>query len=397
MSVPVGMRSAASAALLAIVLALGLAACGGGSSSSSGGTGESGATGGAGTEKTSTETGGNSGGADVAAAKKVIAPYIGQPSAFPVTEKLKEVPKGATVAFMDCGAPGCALIYELLDEAAKTMGVKLTRIKTGLAANTVSAAFDSVVAEKPAAVIVPSISVELWSKQLKELQEAEIPVVTLGVIGVEELGIPSPQAAEASSRLEGHLMANYVPAEMGTESNVVVYHSPELPFTTIVTEAFTEELEKVCPGCSVREVVIPASTYGNTAPSAVVSDLQAHPETTVGVFLSDEIEIGLPTALKSAGIEIETLGLSPNPPNLQYLKEGKETAALGFDFPVLVWSALDQAAREMAGQELTGNEAKGITDHQFLTQEDITFDPSKGWTGYPEFPEMFAKLWGVTR
>jgi ribose transport system substrate-binding protein len=49
----------------------------------------------------------------------------------------------------------------------------------------------------------------------------------------------------------------------------------------------------------------------------------------------------------------------------------------------------------MVGQELTGDEAKGISPLQFLKQEDITFDPSKGWTGYPDFAQRFAKLWGV--
>ncbi len=32
---------------------------------------------------------------------------------------------------------------------------------------------------------------------------------------------------------------------------------------------------------------------------------------------------------------------------------------------------------------------------QFLTKEDVQYDVSKGWTGYPEFAEMFAELWGV--
>jgi ribose transport system substrate-binding protein len=213
--------------------------------------------------------------------------------------------------------------------------------------------------------------------------------------GTEELGIQSPQAAEASSTLEGQLMANYVPVEMGPTSNVAVYYTPELPFAVIGAEVFTEELEKVCPECSVRQVKVSAETLGSTAPSTVVSDLQANPETTVAVFFSDEIEIGLPAALKSAGIEVKTLGLSPTPTNLQYLKEGKETAALGTDLPVLSWSLLDQAAREIAGQELTGNEAKGITVQQFLTKDDITFNPKLGWTGYPNYPEMFAELWGV--
>jgi ribose transport system substrate-binding protein len=390
-------RRSAILALLVFVLALGLAACGGSSSSSSSSTSEaesSEPTGGE-TENASEESAEASGGG-VAAAKKVVAPYIGQPSPFPVTEKLKEVPKGDEIDYVDCGTPICALFWEILQPAAQTMGVKLERVKAGSAANTVASAFDTVIAKEPAAVIVGSITMELWSKQLKELQDKEIPVVTTGISDTEEFGIEAPQASNANSELDGKLLAAYVIAEMaGEESNVVFYETPELSFTTILAEAFQGEFESLCPECSVRIGKVGVEELGNTAPNTVVSDLQANPDTNVAVFGTAEIEAGLPTALKAAGIEVETLGSSPGPAELQYLKEGKATAMLGFDLPVLTWGLLDQAAREIVGQELTGPQAEGIGVAQFLKKEDVQYDVSKGWTGYPNFAEMFAELWGV--
>ncbi len=89
------------------------------------------------------------------------------------------------------------------------------------------------------------------------------------------------------------------------------------------------------------------------------------------------------------------MGVGPSPATLQILKEGKTTAALGYDLAVAGWEVLDQAAREIVGQEITGPAAEGNTDLQFLRPEDITFDPSIGWTGYPDFKERFEKLWGV--
>jgi ribose transport system substrate-binding protein len=306
------------------------------------------------------------------------------------------VPKGAEIDYVDCGTPICALFWEILQPAGQTMGVKLERVKAGSAANTVTAAFDTVIQKEPAAVIVGSINMELWSKQLKELQDKEIPVVTTGISDAEEYGIEAPQASNANSERTGELMAAYVVAEMaGEESNVVFYETPELSFTTIIAEKFQEEFERLCPECSVRIGKVGVAEFGNTAPNTVVSDLQANPDTNVAVFGSAEIEAGLPTALKSAGIEIETLGSSPGPAELQYLKEGKSTAVLGFDLPVLTWTLLDQAAREIAGQELTGPEAEGLGVLQFLRKEDVQYDVSKGWTGYPEFAEKFAELWGV--
>ncbi len=397
----VTLRRSAILALLVFALALALAACGGGgSSSSSSSTSEA---------ETEEPTGGETepaaeeeeaepeaSGGGAAEAKEIVAPYIGQPSPFPVTEKLKSVPKGEEIDYVDCGTPICALFWEILEGAGQTMGVKLERVKAGSAANTVTAAFDTVIQKEPAAVIVGSITMELWSKQLKELQEKEIPVVTTGISDAEEFGVESPQASNANSERSGELMAAYVVGEMaGEESNVVFYETPELSFTTIIAESFQAELEKLCLGCSVRIAQVGVAEFGNTAPNTVVSDLQANPDTNVAVFGSAEIEAGLPTALKAAGIEVETLGSSPGPAELQYLKEGKSTAVLGFDLPVLTWTLLDQAAREIAGQELSGAEAEGLGVLQFLTKEDVQYDVSKGWSGYPEFAEKFAELWGV--
>ena len=364
-----------------LALALGVAACGDDDESNGGGA-----------ENTASESAPK---VDKAAAEAAIEPYIGKPSPFPVTEPLKEVKKGATIAFMDCGTPICGLFWNLLQPASQTMGVKLTRLKAGQAANTVTEAFDSAIAAKPDAVIVAGIAIELWANPLKELQDADIPVVTTGVLGTQKYGIKAAQAAETASLLEGKLMAAYTVAKLGDAKKIAIYDVPELTFTRLVVEGYQKELEKLCSDCSARVTHIPVATMGTTAPQRVVSDLQKNADTDLAVFAIDEIEAGLPAALQAAGIKIDTLGNSPSPTQLQYLKEGKETAALAVDLPVLSWTLLDQAARQMVGQELTGDEAKGLTPFQFLTQEDIKFDPSKGWTGYPDFAERFAKLWGV--
>jgi len=332
---------------------------------------------------------------DAAASEAAIKPYVGQPSAFPVTEPLESVEKGATIAFMDCGTPICGLFWDLLQPASQTMGVKLTRYKAGSAANTVAQAYDSAVAAKPDAVIAAAIDIELWKNQLEQFQEANIPVVTTGILGTEKYGIKAAQAAENASLLEGELMAHYTIAEFGDAKAVAIYDVPELSFTRLVVEGYQKQLEAACPDCSVRVIHIPVATMGTTAPQQIVSDLQSNPDTDLAVFAIDEIQAGLPAALQSAGIDIETLGNAPSPTQLQYLKEGKETAALAVDLPVLGWTLLDQAMRQIVGQELTGDEAKGLSPFQFLRKEDITFDPSKGWTGYPDFAERFAKLWGV--
>src|SRR4051812_30104000 len=82
-----------------LALAFGLAACGGNDNNNT--TGSAAATTSTGGAATSTSTARPK--VDKAAAEAAIEPYIGKPSAFPVTERLKKVPKGSTIAFSDCG------------------------------------------------------------------------------------------------------------------------------------------------------------------------------------------------------------------------------------------------------------------------------------------------------
>jgi ribose transport system substrate-binding protein len=375
-------RKTVAGTLACLALALGLAACGSSKSNTS--------------SSAASTSSSNAAKVDKAAADTAIQPYIGHPSAFPVTENLKKVPKGATIAFSDCGTPICGLFWQILQPAAKTMGVKLKRYKTGSAASTVSSSFDTMLADKPGAVIVAGTPIDLWKNKLKGFQAAHIPVVTTGILGTQPYGIKAAQAAEDSSNRGGKLMADYVAANFGAGSKVAFYDTPELTFTTLTGQAFKTELQKVCSSCSTRIVHIPITTFGNTAPNQLVSDIQAHPDTTVMVFGTDEVEAGFPAARQTAGItKVKTLGNTPNPQGLEYVKEGKTNAVLGVDLPVLTWVLLDQAARQMAGQSLSGDEAKGLPVLQFLTQKDMKFDPSKGWTGYPDFAQRFAKLWGV--
>jgi ribose transport system substrate-binding protein len=372
-----------------LALAFGVAACGSSSSSSTTSSSSSSASSGGSTTTDSSTS------ANVSAATAAIQPYIGHASAFPITQPLKSVKKGARIAFMDCGTSICALFWQLLQPAAKVMGVKLIHYEAGSSGTSVTQAYDSAVAAKPDAVIATATDVDLWKNQLKQLQALHIPVVTTGILGTKPYGITAAQAAENASILEGKLSADYTAAKMSADKNIVIYEVPELSFTPLVTRAYQAEVKSVCPNCATRVVDIPIAAMGSTAPQTIVSDLQSHPGTQLAFFSIDELESGLPAALATAGIKIQTLGVSPGPVELQYLKEGKETAVLGVDLAVLGWTLLDQAMRQIVHQPLVGLEAQGITDLQFLTPQDITFDPSKGWTGYPNFGQMFAKLWGV--
>jgi ribose transport system substrate-binding protein len=332
---------------------------------------------------------------DVAEAKKAVEPYIGKASAFPLETPLKKIPKGSKVAYMDCGTPTCAVFFDLMKGGADTLGIELYRVKAGSAANTINAAFSSVVEQKPDAVVEVAIDPKLFPDALEKLKAAKIPIVAMGATETEKYGFAGARFGTPQSIRAGELLANYVYAEDGEESDSVFYYPPELSFAHIMKDSYIKEFKRLCPDCVTREEKMPVATMGNTMPSRMVSDLQANPDTKTAVTATSEMWSAAPQAFKAAGIEVKTTGGQGNPETLQMLKAGEVTSNLSIDYAVMAWSLVDMAARAINGEEIPPEEAAGYDPQQFLTKDDITFDPAMGWTGYPDFQERFKKLWGV--
>lgn len=359
----------------ALLLATALAACGGGP-----------------------DAGGDSApaaAADTAAAKAAIAPYVGQPTPFPIDTPLVTKPAGKRVAFMDCGSAICGVFAALAKPAAEQLGMEFTAIKSGLTADSVSAAFDTVVQSGYDGVFVPAIQPSLWQRGLDQLEEAGIPVVTAGVVGVDPAKVEMSQVSDRMIDRTAKLAAAYVVAEQGNTANVAVYVTPEIAFNPVLEKAFSAELVRLCPSCTSRRTTVPAASLGTQAPTIISDDLQANPDTTATIFLQSEATSGLPQALRTAGIseDLLTMGIFPDPATLQLIKTKQIDVGLGFDAPVVAWTEMDSLARLTTAQPVAPGAAEDKPPQQFLTAEVLTGDISRGWVAYPDFPQRFQALW----
>lgn len=330
----------------------------------------------------------------LAQAEKNLAPFTGRPSPFPVSEPLlARPPAGSSMAMLQCSTPICALIGLMGQEAAGHLGTPLTVTKAGASAQSLQEAMSSIIAQKPTAVLVPAADPVQYREPMNQLEQLGIPVVSQGVVDGDQFkAIKGTILGTEAARRAGTLLADWVVKRNGSEP-VVFYNIPELSFSPFIVEGFTKEMNSVCPQCQVRFVDVPISTIGNRAPATVVSDLQSHPQTRTAVFGSAEAANGLPTALKVAGIQVDTVGFAPDPAVLGYIKNGDITAGLGYDIRTTTWVQVDMAARLMTGQPLAGAETTDPSVMQMLEQKDITFDPAKGYNGYPDVADRFAKLW----
>lgn len=306
----------------------------------------------------------------------------------------QEAPAGKKFVFLQCSTPVCALAGKLLQPAVKAIGGTFTAVDAGTTAQASQAAASSVLALKPDAVLYSGSTPALFGGGLKAISGAGIKVVSISIsTDVKPYGITFNYIGPDTTQLYGKLLADWVVVNKGAIADAVSYGVPALDLSPSVQKAFEDELHKNCASCKARTVPIDASTIGKTSAATVVSDLQAHPSTNVAVFVSFQVAAGLPAAMKIAGLSVPTVGFAPTPGNLQDLKNGGLTAALAIDFPVSVWTAVDAAARLIQGAQPTSGEEAGEVPLQFLAKKDITFDPTNGWSGYPDFSQRFAMLW----
>ena len=367
-------RGSKSLVALAAVFALATAACGDADSTASG----------------SSEVGSDA----IARATANLAPYTGHPNAFPVDEPLKKKLGPETkLAFLQCSTPICALIGNMVKQAAASMNVPVSVTKASPSAQSLQEAMSSIIAAKPQGVLIPATDPVQFRDPMEQLAKLDIPVVSQGVVNAQDFkAIKGSILGQDTAVKVGTLLADWTVKRNGNAPSVF-YATPELSFTKFIQQGYTTELKALCPSCKVRVVQVPISTIGNKAPQTVVSDLQANPDTKTAVFSSEESATGLPAALKVAGITVDTVGFAPDPAVLGYIKNGDITAGLGFDIRTSAWIQLDMTARLLTGQPLTSQEAADPSVLQMLEQKDVNFDPSHGFNGYPDVADRFAKLW----
>jgi len=329
----------------------------------------------------------------IPAASKKVEQYSSAPTDFPVTARLASIPPpDTTFALLQCATPVCALQGQILQGAAETLGVKLQLVNGGTSASSMQAAMNSIIELHPSAVLVPPLEPAAIRSQLDDLHSMGTPIVSVGMVGVSDYPFDANLLGDENHDLVGQLLADWAMSEAGENSNFVFYNNPELSFSALIQSGFQKEVESLCPSCAVRVTDVSVADIGTTAPDLVVSDLQRNPDTDVAVFATSETSTGLPAALKVAGVDIKTVGYGPSPGGLQDIKSGGITAGLGIDFALSYWTQVDIAARLVTGDEIPTGEGD-IGAMQFLTADDIDFDPTAGWTAFPDFADRFTKLW----
>lgn len=371
--------------LIAAVAALAIAACGSSSSSSSSST--SGATSGQ-NSADSTSSGA------VAQAQSMVSQFLKQPTVIPVTAPIKKpIPQNKKIDFMTCQSQGCVTIANGFKQAAAILHWQVKVLTVTATANAIQVAYDEALRDQPSGIVTVGISSTGVAAQDQKLIAAHIPVVA-----VQDPDEPHPPYVASllnhnTSVPQGKDMAALAVSK-GCTGKLLYFQLGGFIVLKYDLQGFQQEFAQLAPKGSIQVVNVPVTSLANAAP-IVVGAARSNPDAKCVVLSQDDMAIGLPQALKAAGISgLKVIDLGPaSSITDQYFKNGQIDAivippALG-DWGFLMADAL---ARSFTGQS-------AAPDTQAVLVPWITsgssIPPVSQFAEVANTPQQYKKLWNI--
>jgi ribose transport system substrate-binding protein len=383
--------------------ALAIAACGSSSSSSSSASSGSGATASASTTSgasgTTSSSSSSSSASAFAAAQQANAHYEQRPTSIGITTPVgAPIPKGKTIDFIQCGVPACAVEGSILRSATNLLGWKLVSVNAGSTPQTITAAYQQAITNKPDAVIGSGYPRALFAPEVKTLASMHIPVLEAFVAdstgnGMYVVGGPKLNA------IQGKEVADYL---LANSTNTKETFGSVVPsgFPNMVQEntAFQAEIKSQCSGCSVKPLIVPVTSIGSDLPTRVSTFLTANPSIAATWLGYDDMVSGIPVALKGAGIMSAKLAtISMNSTVASSIKSGDYVqTGIGVSFPETYWREIDLLARMFAGKSFKVDLNDATLPVWTITKSNLPSNAGATlFANVVNYQQQFKKLWGL--
>jgi ABC-type sugar transport system substrate-binding protein len=376
---------AAVVALLVLAAMAVLAGCGGGGSSGGGGGGT----------ETEAETGDASAeSAGLTEAKQVVEKYLQTPK-LTVTEPVgKPIPSGKTIDYVHCAPESCLEFPESFKEAGEVLGWQTKLISAGPEPGETQAAMEQAVRDHPDAVVTEAITYSIIAKQIKELKAMGIPVILTSVAEDGGDGVTASVNNSKTGEALGEIAAAWIANDMGGEGTVGYIDVPAFTIYGALKEKFESKLSEYCPKCKIDTYDMPITAIGKDAATRTLNFVRANSDIKDLFIVQDTITLGLPSALKAAGIsDVKILGAFPTEPNLPYIAAEQEAAALPGAYKEGGWLMADATARIFAGVSTAPDESPTAFPEMIWDAENLPSETEVAPV-VPNYKEEFEKLWG---
>jgi ribose transport system substrate-binding protein len=359
------------------------------------------------TSKSATDGGGGGGGGGggttssasspgVAAAQALVAQYSQQPTKIPASEPIgKPIPKGKTVVFVSCGTPNCSVEGNIIKQATDLLGWTLDVINTDGTPETQKSAFAQAVQKKVDVVLYSAVDRATFAQYIPALKANHTFLsaccITDPVGG--DSGIDYAIDVPAQTAVIGQLMAAWIIAQSNGKADSVYFNLPAFSILDTQGSAYKSYMQQNCSNCSTDSVDIPVTALGKDVPTRIVSYLRAHTKVKWVTVSVDALAVGLPAALKAAGLnDVQIVGEGATSTNLQYIHAGQQSASVAFPYYEVMWAMVDAAARYEAGATVPAS--VGATPWLLIkSNAPVTNDV---FPTVKDYDTQFKALWGVS-
>ncbi|MEU6904010.1 substrate-binding domain-containing protein [Streptomyces coeruleorubidus] len=330
------------------------------------------------------------------AARAALAKYSERPATISVTEPVgKAIPKGKKIDFILCGVQSCKDLADFFTEAAKELGWQVKQIATQGTPESVQAAYEQAVRDKPDAVVASGFPRAVYAKQLAQLKAAGIPVIQSNADDVAGDGISLLKNGPKDVGVQGEMLASWVVSNSGAKADTVYFDLPAYTILKPVKDSFAAKYKEWCDGCALDNVDVPITSVGKDMPDRVVSYLRSHPKVTHVVFSLGLLNVGVPAALKTAGITGKHIVVNVgDAQNYQYIQGGLTDGAMALNSHETAWIQADALARHFTGQPMAVDQ-KAALPNMLVTKDNL---PSAGGD-FPiveDYEKQFKALWGLS-
>ncbi|MEV4450398.1 sugar ABC transporter substrate-binding protein [Streptomyces mirabilis] len=333
--------------------------------------------------------------AEMGKADSLLMPFLVRPKTIALTEPLKKLPTGKVLTFLECSADPCKSLGRSMGEAAQALGMRYEPIQAGATPESFQAAAQQAVDERPAAVLMAGLDSSLIKPQLVQMKAK-------GIVTVDFSTADKPSTFDAFflSRKAwydvGAAEAAYAIKKSGGKAHVLFVNMSLFTLSRGMKAGLQETVKNDCAACSFKTIDTLQSDVGTQIPTKVVSALQQEPSINWVVFMAGYQSLGVPEALKAAGLSdgVKIVVQAPSANNYADLKSNVQTAAADVDLSLNAYYAVDAAARLVTGQKAP--DLSNLQMHYLITGEDVTFDPkSEFFHPIPDYKEQFHKIWGL--
>jgi len=346
----------------------------------------------------SSPTGGSGGASSEIAA--TVAKFKAKPTTIGITEPLKALPTGKKVAWIGVGTANDIAAYKSFQEAAAVLGMQATSLQAGSEVQKEVAAIEQARSEQFDAVILSALLTASIGPQLTALHDSGTKVLgySASLEGTSSSNVDFSFYSLPEARRFGAIVADWMIEDSGGRAHVLDVFPPSAAAGVAQSDGFVDELTAKCTGCKVEKLEFAFSEVGGALPSRIVTRLQANPDINYIYGTFGAVFVGVPQALRQAGIDrIRGATVGGTPVNMQQIQGGQVLAAsLDQGLQYRGYMLADAVSRLLAGQTVKSDVYNGLDmPAQLHTKDNLDFDVTKDWSGEPaDFRDQFKKLWG---